>query len=387
MTLVGPNHSNSWSTPTMERLRRGLTMGVVFGLLAGFGLCSAPARQGDGAAVLKTHTVGSDQAEALSKLLQQIYQDAPNVRVTAVDKASLMVYAAPADQQTIAAGLGSPADRRRLFALIGPQPSKTPDEKKVEVSKKEVVLPTYAMAFNNEAWPKVLDWLSTTTQLPLVLPNPPKGTLTFLPPKIDGEFKKYTIAQILDILNEQLATQKLILIRREGLIGVYGLADKLEPSLGQFVALDELAGKHLGQSEMIRVVYQLTKGDVDDVAIFIKKQLNPLGHVLPVREGSQLVLFDNVAQLRVAVAMLKDMEKPDAAPIKGKVEAPLVLETHTVAAGNADAVAKTLQAHYMDSPTVRITAVGNASVMVYGSAADQRAVAALIKAIGRQRRQ
>ncbi|MDT9121786.1 hypothetical protein RSW84_30495, partial [Escherichia coli] len=76
---------------------------------------------------------------------------------------------------------------------------------------------------------------------------------------------------------------------------------KLEPSLGQFVALDELAGKHLGKSEMVRVVYQLAKGNVDDVAILIKKQQGPFGHVLPVREGNQLVLFDSVAHLRVAV--------------------------------------------------------------------------------------
>jgi hypothetical protein len=57
----------------------------------------------------------------------------------------------------------------------------------------------------------VLEWLADQTGLPFVGSIPP-GTFTFIPPRRE---EKFTVPQIIDLLNEALAPQKCLLIRRE----------------------------------------------------------------------------------------------------------------------------------------------------------------------------
>src|SRR5207248_3459731 len=72
---------------------------------------------------------------------------------------------------------------------------------------KAAALRTYDFQFDRAPWKDVVKWLVQTAELPFVGGSVP-GTFTFTPPKVDGKDPaKYTILQIIDILNEALAEQ------------------------------------------------------------------------------------------------------------------------------------------------------------------------------------
>src|SRR5437879_1179474 len=76
---------------------------------------------------------------------------------------------------------------------------------------------TFAFAFANQPWTQVIEWFADNTGLAFIGNYKPIGTFTFIPPKVNGELKKYTIAEIIDTLNEALltnSTRRYVLIRR-----------------------------------------------------------------------------------------------------------------------------------------------------------------------------
>src|SRR5947209_1421443 len=70
---------------------------------------------------------------------------------------------------------------------------------------------TLSFEFRNKPWPDVLEWLAEQSGLEVVTSQQPTGTVTFIAPK--NKAKKYTIPQVIDILNERLLSQKLLLVR------------------------------------------------------------------------------------------------------------------------------------------------------------------------------
>jgi hypothetical protein len=167
---------------------------------------------------------------------------------------------------------------------------------------------TYAFRWEKAQWTKVLRGLADATGLPVITQNQPAGVFTFLLPKVDGkEDKKYTIPEIIDILNEALLAQNLMIVRRQASLGVFPAA-KLDPAIFRTVRIADLEPDNLAESEMVRVVYPLKNLKADNLAPGVKLMTGPFGQVVPLEEPNQLVLIDTVANLRTIVATIRDME-------------------------------------------------------------------------------
>src|SRR5262245_39906773 len=69
----------------------------------------------------------------------------------------------------------------------------------------------YTLEFREKQWKYVFEWLTDKTSLPLVTNlQPPTGTFTFIAP----QGRKYTMGEIIDIINEGLLQHKYVLLRR-----------------------------------------------------------------------------------------------------------------------------------------------------------------------------
>jgi hypothetical protein len=160
-------------------------------------------------------------------------------------------------------------------------------------------------------WAQVLDWLKDITGLPIISTTRPTGSLTFVPPKEpDGKNKKYTVAEIIDVLNESLLQQKLVIVRREGSIVIWSADERLPSELVKSVTLEQL-NDDLGKTEFVRLNYPLRFQQVDEFAPTVKKLMGSFGQVIPLEEANQLILIDNVANLRYVVKMINDIDDPE----------------------------------------------------------------------------
>src|SRR5947209_12530219 len=93
----------------------------------------------------------------------------------------------------------------------------------------------------DKPWTHVLEWFGDQTGMPVILgENKPTGTLSFYAPKEGGEAKKYTLAEVLDLLNDELLKQKMLLIRRSGSFTVVAADSKIPPELVPLVPASDL---------------------------------------------------------------------------------------------------------------------------------------------------
>ena len=166
---------------------------------------------------------------------------------------------------------------------------------------------TYGLEFSKAPWNQVLAFLTQITDLPVISPNLPTGAFTFVSPKMsDGTAKKYTVPEIIDILNESLLQQKYMIIRRLASITVWSADEPLDPILIKNVTVDELP--EIGKTEMVKITYACKNMSAENVAPSIKKILGPFGQVIPMDEVNRLILVDSGANLRAALAMIKEID-------------------------------------------------------------------------------
>jgi hypothetical protein len=177
------------------------------------------------------------------------------------------------------------------------------------VAHKQPAPATYSFAFNKASWTNVLEWLSRITKLPIAQSGL-RGTFTFVPPKRGGRERQYTVPEIMDILNEALAAQKLMLIRRQAMLRIFPADEQLDPEQYPLLRIEDLANR--GKTEVARVVYQPTMVPPETLAFHVKKMTGPLGQVIVSKETGHLVLVDTAPNLRAMIAALNDLE--DASP-------------------------------------------------------------------------
>jgi hypothetical protein len=164
---------------------------------------------------------------------------------------------------------------------------------------------TYAFQWEKAPWPKVLKWLADTSGLPVITAYKPTGSVTFLPPMVNGKQKQFTLEEIIDILNEALVHQKLQLVRRQASIGFFPTDEPLDDS-ARTVRIEDLAV--MSKSQIVRIVYPLKMLTAETFAPGVKKLMGPFGQVVPLEEPNQLVLIDTVANLRTIVATIREIE-------------------------------------------------------------------------------
>jgi type II secretory pathway component GspD/PulD (secretin) len=162
-----------------------------------------------------------------------------------------------------------------------------------------------AFEFRNKPWSQVFEWLSDTTGLPVIASFKPTGTFTFMPPSAD---KRYTLPQIMDILNEALLQQKLLLLRTERSITLlpadeapHGLIPRVQPQ--DF--------KNYGETELVSVVIPLRNLVAEDLAPDVKKMLGPFGKVAALKAANSLQVDDMAGNIRRVVQMIVEIETRD----------------------------------------------------------------------------
>jgi general secretion pathway protein D len=203
------------------------------------------------------------------------------------------------------------------FSTAHAQQGGDPDKKDAG-KPKETPLRTYTFEFANAPWSEVLSWLSDVTGQAVVTVIRPPGTFTFIPPKVapgSKDSKKYTVPEIIDVLNEALLVPKFMIVRRTTTIGVYAADEPLDPSLFRTVSLQELTGPELAKTEMVRLIYNLKWLIAENFAGSVKKMMGPFSQVVPIEEANKLILIDSVVNLRTVVQSIKEIEDDDLKPL------------------------------------------------------------------------
>jgi hypothetical protein len=129
--------------------------------------------------------------------------------------------------------------------------------------------------------------------------------------------------------------------------------------------------KH-ANSELVSVVIPLTSIPAEDAASEVKKMLGPFGTVVPLLRANQLLLQDTVGNLKRISQTLSAIDVPAKRHVLGD---PPILKSYSVPAGYAPAVARVLQEIYKTSSRIRLTPVGDHSILVFGSPDSQQEIA------------
>jgi hypothetical protein len=161
---------------------------------------------------------------------------------------------------------------------------------------------TYDFEMASQPWAKVLERYSEISGLPYIGTQRPAGNFTFVPPKN----KKYTLAEITDLLTEALLAQKYILVRRDASFTVLPADEKIDPALLPRVRLDDLAKR--GKTEMVTVVVPLTTLKARDIGPDVKKLLGLFGQVTVLEKLNQLIIQDTAGNVREIYQVIQDLE-------------------------------------------------------------------------------
>ncbi len=157
----------------------------------------------------------------------------------------------------------------------------------------------FAFSFDNKPWTQVLEWFADNAKLAFVGNYKPAGTFTFVPPKVNGQLKTYTLAEIVDILNEALvvnsSTKRYVLVRRSQSFTLVLADDKIPRDMIPTVDVADLPSR--GRTEIVRINVVLEGADAEETAPKIKKMMTQLGDAVAFDPGNHLVLIDTVASL------------------------------------------------------------------------------------------
>jgi RNA polymerase sigma factor (sigma-70 family) len=206
-------------------------------------------------------------------------------------------------QQPNAAGPKTPA---------GAEPKK-PDA--VEPKKPEAAEKVLSVNFTEVPWEEVLDWYGKETGLTLVATTKPTGNVTIKPP---GN-RKFTLAEVTDLLNESLAPQKMRLIRLQATFTIWPLDEKIDPTLIPDITPQELTKR--GRTEIIRcTVGPLKTLTAAEIKPLIEQLLTPgIGTVVPLDRLNSFQITDKagnitriIKTLEGAKALEEDKPKPPA---------------------------------------------------------------------------
>jgi type II secretory pathway component GspD/PulD (secretin) len=163
----------------------------------------------------------------------------------------------------------------------------------------------FALEFRNAPWKQVLAWLSDQTGLPVVASTTPTGAFTYQPP----QGRRYTVPQIIDVVNEALANQKYLLIRRPNSLVLVPADERIDPALATRVRPDEL-DRH-GKTEWVAMTLPLAGVAADEVAPDVRKLLGPFGEVQVLKTANRLEVRDTAENLRRVYQLIRELEKSE----------------------------------------------------------------------------
>jgi len=111
--------------------------------------------------------------------------------------------------------------------------------------------PTFTFEMRGKPWASVFEWLTDKTGTPFISQDVPTGTLNFIAKKD----QRFTIPQVVDIINDGLILQKYVLIRRNTSFTVIPADKEIDAALVPLIAPDELT-QH-GKTEIVALFVKL----------------------------------------------------------------------------------------------------------------------------------
>ena len=108
--------------------------------------------------------------------------------------------------------------------------------------------------------------------------------------------KKYTLSELIDVINERLIIQKHVMIRKDAAFVVYPADRQIPSSEVARIVIADLNKR--GRTEVVSIIATVLQGNVDEVAPSIKRQMSPFGEVMPIPNSDKLILQDTAAQLK-----------------------------------------------------------------------------------------
>ena len=220
-------------------------------------------------------------------------------------------------------------------------------------------------------WGTVFEWLADKSGLPFISRDVPTGSFNFIARKD----QKYTIPQIIDIINDGLLLQNYVLIKRKTSFTVVP-AGEIDPSQLTLHVARTGTDEH-GKTEIVYTIVKLKTLVAKDMAIEVKKQMGPFGRVVTLATMNQLQLQDTVANLERIVATIEEGDQARVTPLSLEVVPLLSLDSHRVA--------ETLKAVFPGfkslAPYIESDPTRNA-IIVKGTAAEVADVKAAIRFMG-----
>jgi len=164
---------------------------------------------------------------------------------------------------------------------------------------------TVSFEMRDKPWKNVLEWLSNETGLPVITTATPTGTFNFY----GNPKKKYTIPEVIDVINEGLLEKKFVLIRKDASFTIVPADLQVDPSIVPQIRVEDL--KNRGNTEIVQVFVDLRSLVAEDVAGEVRKMMGPFAEVTAMTKTNQLLLQDSAKSLRRVIDNIERMEKSE----------------------------------------------------------------------------
>ena len=144
----------------------------------------------------------------------------------------------------------------------------------------------------------MLRWFSEVSDLNPILTIKPTGTVTL-------NIQDKTVGETIDLLNEALAGQKYVLVRRLQAFSLHPADEKLPPEVVRTSTIEEL--KKRGKSEVVKVFVPIKNAQAKALADQFTQLKSNFGEVTAVGD-SMLILQDKVGQLQTMLSTLEAVQ-------------------------------------------------------------------------------
>jgi type II secretory pathway component GspD/PulD (secretin) len=192
-----------------------------------------------------------------------------------------------------------------LPQLSGPPPALLPPETQFATPIHEDTERRYGFRFEQVPWDWSLKKLADEAGLALHMTETPPGTFTHV------DDKRFTLSEVMDILNDHLIPSGFVAIRQGRNLVVVNAKSGIPDGLIRHVPAIEL--ETVGRNELVSVAIPVEGALPVAVAQEVESLLSPLGRVVPLSNSQRIMVLDTGANLRRVVRLLSPHDEPEQA--------------------------------------------------------------------------